>query len=137
MGFLTAGVMRYVAGGLGVVALGLAAWCWVLSGQVDDRTKERDVARAQLAAEIAKHDVSLASIVDLKRMLDDKNRETDARGAAYAAQGASDAKAVAEADKRYAATEKKRDYLDGVVQSRIGKSDCPVSDAMRKELEGL
>jgi hypothetical protein len=134
---LSGAIMKYVAGGLGVVALALAAWASVLSSRLNARTDERDLAVAQYQTEVAKHAVSLTSIGELNRIIDAKNAESDKRASEYVAQEVADREAVKASDARYRANEIKRAYLDGVVKSRVGKTDCPVSAGVVKALEGL
>lgn len=132
--FLIGGAMRYIVGGVG---LALAAWIITLTVKLDKRTDERDLAVAQYQSEKVKHAVSLASIAELDRMIDAKNAESDKRAAEYVTQAVADREAVRAADERYKATQSRMAYIDGVVKSRVGKTDCPVPTGLAKALEGL
>ncbi|MFA6031801.1 MAG: hypothetical protein WC889_02740 [Myxococcota bacterium] len=88
----------------GGIIIALLLFAGVQSFRLSARTAERDVARASFQTEVAKHSVSLASIKELRDVIDAKNAESDARAKAYADSKAADAKAIADLDRRFDAS---------------------------------
>jgi hypothetical protein len=139
--FLRSLTLGKIAAGLGGLALiGAGVTIYIMSNTIGARTDERDAAREGLAAERKSHGVTLASVVTLKRELEAKNAESLARAAAFEASKAADAKAIAEMDRRQAASDTRIASLRAIAEAagKVGADGrCRVPAAIANALEGI
>ncbi|UIJ43739.1 hypothetical protein LZK98_11620 [Sphingomonas cannabina] len=120
--------------------LGLAFLAVIICGMVllDARhASQRDKARAELAAEQARHAVTRQSVETLTAALDVKNRESEARAKAYEESKAANAKAIAELDQRYKATASRVEALRAMAKQFPANPACRAPAALLAQLEGL
>lgn len=120
--------------------LGLAALALIIGALVlldAHHAAQRDKARAELAAEQARHAVTRQSVETLTVALDAKNRESEARAKAYEESKAANAKAIAELDQRYRATASRVEALRAMAKDFPANPACRAPAALLAQLEGL
>jgi hypothetical protein len=125
----------YIAGGLAM--LGLLIALAVTRHTLASRTEQLKVSRQQTANEIAKEQIDLASIAEMRRNLDAKNAESDARAKALADSKATDAQNVAAADARQKADRSRIQTLQALAKDLPIDPHCRAPAAVVTNLEGL
>lgn len=139
VGLLTAaGLSKRVAGILAPV-LTISVVCavvWALWARGSEYRDERDLARAEKAAEVARHAVTRQSVSTLEAVIEDLNERALARAEAYAAAQGVAAKRSAELAKLSQESDKRIAALRQAAREQYN-GDCPVPDAIRELAEGL
>lgn len=126
---------KLLAGGLAM--LGLLIALAVTRHTLASRTEQLKVSRQQTANEIAKEQMDLASIAEMRRNLDAKNAESDARAKALADSKATDASNLARADARQRADRSRIQTLQALAKDLPVNPNCRAPVAVVANLEGL
>lgn len=125
-------------GGLALIAAGITIY--IMSNTISARTAERDAARESYKAEVKSHGVTLVSLSTVRKALDAKNAESQARAAAFEASKAADAKIIAEMDRHQAASDTRIAALRAIAEAagRVAPDGrCTVPAALIGALDGL
>ena len=118
--------------GLAVV-LALCAALWVRGNHYKD---QRDVARAEVAAEEARHAVTRQSVETLDAVIVDLNNRALARAEAYAEGQAEAQKRSAELAKLSAESDRRIEALRKAAREQVN-GDCPVPANLAELAKGL
>lgn len=122
--------LHYLLGALAGLLLVAGAIIWQRGARIE-------TLEARVKAEQAAHAVTRQSVATLQAALAEKNAESDARAASYAATKAADAEDVAAAARARAADSGRVETLRAIAKAADRPGGCVTPPALAASLEGL